>query len=260
MNFLETFGVIIGVGILGGFSAGLLGVFVIGLRMPFIAVFSAHAAMAGAVFGSLAGLPLSIAGFAGALIGSIFLGLLVRKRDIDPNVALGSLFSLMMGLAFLGIGISSGPKSELLGLMWGSLLFVSGSQFIIMLLLSIALVLFVFYFEKELKLLLFSRELAALLIPEWTIFTALLIFSAGVITINLETVGGLLLYSLITNPAVAALRVARTYRSAVILSSVLGIISALGGFATAYWFNLPIGACTGLFSSGIVGLAFSLNH
>jgi len=255
-SFVILFGMILIAALLGGFSAGLLGVFVVGLRMPFIAMFSAHAAMAGAVFGILLGFPQSISGFTGALLGAILLGFVLRNRDIDPNVALGSLFSLMLGLAFLGIGLSEGPKSPMLGLLWGNLLFVSKNQILVMALLTSVLVLFIKMFEKELKILLFSRELANIMGPEWIIFTALLILSAGVITINLEIVGGMLLYSLIANPAVASLRIARTYRSAILLSSIFGALSALGGFMAAYLLDLPVGACIVLFSSIIVGICF----
>ena len=245
---------------LGGGSAGLLGIFVIGLRMPFIAVFSAHAALAGAVFGVLAGFPSSLSGFAGALFGALLLGFMLRNRDIDPNVSLGILFSLMLGIAFLGIGLSEGPKSSMLGLLWGSLLFVTKTQIVVMFVLTLILAGFVMLFEKELKLLLFSRELAHLMVPEWIIFSILLILAAGIITINLEIVGGMLLYSLIANPAVAALRIARTFRTAVVLSSTLGALSALGGFISAYWLNLPVGACIVLFSSLIVGITFWLTR
>jgi manganese/iron transport system permease protein len=258
MSFLSVFGMIIIAALLGGGSAGLLGVFVIGLRMPFIAVFSAHAALAGAVFGVLFGFSSSLSGFAGALVGAMLLGTLLRNRTVDPNAALGTLFSLMIGVAFLGIGLSQGSKSSMLGLMWGSLLFVTTGQIITMVILSSILVGFVILFEKELKVLLFSRELAAMMMPEWIIFSMLLILAAGIITINLEIVGGMLLYSLIANPAVAALRVARSYHAAMILSSILGALSALGGFMTAYWFDLPVGACIVLFSSLIVGISFLL--
>ncbi|MBT4483615.1 MAG: metal ABC transporter permease, partial [Candidatus Latescibacteria bacterium] len=155
-------------------------------------------------------------------------------------------------------GLSQGSKSSMLGLMWGSLLFVTTGQIITMVILSSILVGFVILFEKELKVLLFSRELAAMMMPEWIIFSMLLILAAGIITINLEIVGGMLLYSLIANPAVAALRVARSYHAAMILSSILGALSALGGFMTAYWFDLPVGACIVLFSSLIVGISFLL--
>ena len=143
--------------------------------------------------------------------------------------------------------------------MCGRLLFVRNAEIVMMVVVLVVLVGFVIIFEKELKVLLFSRELAALMIPEWLIFSALLLLAAGIITINLEIVGGMLLYSLIANPAVAALRVTHSYHGALILSCFLGALSALGGFFTAYWFNLPVGACIVLFSSLIVGVSFSLS-
>jgi len=256
MSFISIFGTIILAAVLGGGSAGLLGVFVVGLRMPFIAVFSAHAALAGAVFGVLMGFPADLAGFAGALTGAALLGTILRNRTVDPNTALGTLFSLMIGVAFLGMGLSEGPKSAMLGLMWGSLVFVTRSQLVTMAVLTAVLVVFIVVFEKELKILLFSRELAALMIPEWLILGSLLVLSAGIITINLEIVGGMLLYSLIANPAVAALRLARSYHGALALSSILGALSALGGFMAAYWLDLPVGACIVLVSSVAVGVTF----
>lgn len=43
-------------GTLVGASSGLLGTFIVGMRIPFLGVCVAHAALAGAVFGSLCGL------------------------------------------------------------------------------------------------------------------------------------------------------------------------------------------------------------
>ena len=256
MEFISMFGIIIIAALLGGGSAGLLGVFVFGLRMPFMAVFSAHSALAGAVFGGMVGISPILGGFIGALLGAVLLGLFIRDRTINPNIALGILFSLMLGVAFLGIGLAGGPKSQVLGLMWGSLLFVTRTQIIIMAVLFLILGGFIVIAEKELKVLLFSRQLAALLTPEWAMFSILLILAAGIITINLQIVGGLLLYSLIANPAVTAFRLSWSFRSTMIVSMVVGALSALGGFLVAYWLNLPVGACIVLFSSMILGISF----
>ncbi len=252
MSWPAVFGPILAAALLGGGSAGLMGIFVVGLRMPFLAVASAHAALAGAVVGGLLGLPAGPSGFAGALGGALLLAFLVRDREIDPNVALGTLFSLMLGVAFLGIGLSPGPKSAALNLMWGSLLFVTAGQIAVMAALFAVLAGFLWVFRKELKLLLFSRRIAALLIPEGLVFGALIVLEAGIITVNLEIVGGLLLYSLICNPAVAALKAARSYRSALALSGALGAASALGGFLAAWALDLPVGACIVIVSSVLV--------
>jgi manganese/iron transport system permease protein len=130
VGFIDVFGLIILAALIGGGSAGLLGVFVVGMRMPFLAVGTAHFALAGAVFGELAGVPHQPCAFAGAVAGAGVLGAILRRRTLDPNLAIGVLFSLSMGLAFLGIGLAEGPRSSLLGLLWGSLLFVNVQQLV----------------------------------------------------------------------------------------------------------------------------------
>lgn len=244
--------------VVGGGLAGFLGIFVVGLRMPFLAVASAHAALAGAVLGGLAGLPPGPCGFGGALAGAGLLAFLVRGREIDPNVALGTLFSLMLGIAFLGIGLSPGPKSSALNLMWGSLLFVTPLQVAFMTALAAGSLVLLGIFHKELKLLLFSRQIAALLIPANLVLGILIVLEAAIITINFQTVGGLLLYSLICNPAVAALKIARHYNTAILLGGILGAGSAVGGFLAAWALDLPVGACIVLVSSLPVAVALGL--
>jgi len=254
VSFYHAFGMVILAALLGGGSAGLMGFFIIGLRMPFLVIATAHAALAGAVFGGFFHLSYIAAGFAGALIGASLLGWLIRAHKVESNAALGTIFSLMMGLAFLGIGLSKGPKSAALRLLWGNLLFVTAADLWLMGVVLALLIVFAWMFNKELKLLLFSMRLADVTLPAGLLFTMLLLLEASVITINLETVGGLLLYSLVTNPAIAAMKLAKTYASGLLLSALLGAGSACGGFAMAFLLNLPVGACIVLSSSLLVAV------
>ncbi|MBN2368975.1 MAG: metal ABC transporter permease [Vicinamibacteria bacterium] len=256
IGFWAAFAPVLAAAVLGGALAGGLGLFVVAMRIALLALLTAHAALAGAVLGQLFGFPPGFAGTAGALAGSLLLGLCLRQRDIDPGAVLGTLFSLMLGLAFLGIGLMRGARSEALSILWGSLLFVRPSHLWIMAGIAIAFAAFVLVFEQELKLLLFNRELASLHMPEWLLFTAFLALAGLVIAVNLEVVGGLFLYSLVCNPAIAALRVARSWRGAIALSVSLGAASALAGFFAAYQWNLPVGACIVIASSAPVGIAF----
>jgi len=249
---------IVGAAVLGGAAAGLLGTLVLGFRMPFLAIFTAHAALAGAILAPLAGLGARAGAFGGALAGALALGFVLRHRHVDPEIALGSLFSLMLGLAFLGIGLGDGPRSTALGLLWGSLLFVRQGQLLLMGAVLAALVLFVSLLGPELKLMVASRELAALLIPEAGLFTLFLVLASGVMAVNLETVGGLMVYSLVANPAAAALRLGRSFGAVLWLGGLLGAGSAVGGFALAWALNLPVGACIVLLSSALVGAAWAL--
>jgi manganese/iron transport system permease protein len=248
---------IIAVGLVGGAGTGLLGVYIVGMRMPFVGVCISHAAMAGAVFGMLLGwaeLPCALvaAGVATAILGLIPPG---RVR-LDINVAMGVLFPLMMGLTFLGIGLMEGPKTEMLGLLWGSLLFVGARDVWMIVLSSLALLGFSVLFAKEMRAILFSRFLAAATgVHQQGVYIGFLALCGLVLTVNLQTVGGLMLFALIVNPAAAALQVGRGYRTICVLASVFGGLSALGGFLVAYELDLPTGACIVLVSTAVFLLA-----
>lgn len=260
MSFFGMYGSILLAALFGGSAAGLGGFYVIGMRMPFLAVCMAHAAFAGAIFGELLGVGVGASAFAGALAGCLLLVILLRDRQAEPGARLGVVFSLMLGLAFLGIGLHTGPHSTALGLMWGSLLFVRTGQIVVMAAILLIFILFALLFHARLKVLLFDRHLAMYLFAEPLLFAALLILLAAVITINLQTVGGILLFSLICNPAVAAAAVARSFDGTAWLSAVFGAASAAGGFFLALALDVPVGACIVLVSTGLVAVCLAVGR
>jgi len=255
-------------GAIAGASSGLLGVFIVGMRIPFLGVCVAHAALAGAVFGSLLGVTgqaLLIPALAGAVLTALALGLLNPQRvHLDDNVVLGLLFSVTMGLAFLGIGLHGvlgRSDNDVRGLLWGSLNFCRWRDVNLMLLAAGALLLFVTLFFKEMRAIMFSRQDAAAAgIHTTGIWTAFLILTAAVLTVNFQTVGGLMIYSLATNPAAAAFQLVKGCRRATILAVVLGAVSGLGGFLISAATDLPSGAVIVLFSSGLVAAAAAVAH
>jgi manganese/iron transport system permease protein len=177
----------------------------------------------------------------------------------DINVILGILFSLTMGLAFLGLGLfplMGVSDNEVRGLLWGSLTFCRWRDVWIMIAAAAAELAFVAMFHKEMRAILFSRTHAAAVGVHvafvWTIF---LLLASLVLTVNFQTVGGLMIYSLLSNPAVAASRLVRGYGKTLAVSALLGAISGLGGFLLSAATDLPTGAMIAILSSLIVGLA-----
>lgn len=238
-------------GAIAGASCGLLGVYLVGLRLPFVGIFISHAAMAGTIFSYLLGLspiwgPVVVSGVASASLAAIR----PEKSRLDPNVALAILFSLMLGLTFLGIGLMQDSRSEVLGLLWGSILFVQKESVVVIGSAAIVFAVFAFAFNKELKVLLFSRTIAAATgVHETFVYSLFLALCGIILAVNLPLVGGLMIFSLITNPAAAAYQICRGHRSVVLASTAFGVISAVGGFVCSYYFNLPTGACTVLAST-----------
>lgn len=247
-------------GVVAGASSGVLGVYIVGMRIPFLGVCVSHAALAGAVFGALAGAHgpwLLLPALAGAMAAALFLGLLDPHRlHTDNNVVMSILFSGSMGLAFLGIGlfgVMGKSDQDVRSLLWGSLNFCRWRDVVLMTLAALALLLFVSLFFKEMRAIMFSRaEAAACGIHATAIWTGFLVLTALVLTVNFQTVGGLMIYSLITNPAAAAFQLAKGSGRALVLAAALGAASSLGGFLIAAATDLPTGAVIVLVSSALV--------
>ena len=250
-------------GTLAGASSGVLGTFIVGMRIPFLGVCVAHAALAGAVFGGLCGLEgqqLLLPALAGAVLTALALGLMDPQRaHLDDNTVLSFLFSATMGLAFLGIGlygILGKSDNDVRSLLWGSLNFCRWRDVGLMLGTSAALAAYVALFFKELRAIMFSRtDAEAAGIRVTAVWSGFLVLTAATLTVNFQTVGGLMIYSLISNPAAAAFQVTRGCRRTMFLSAVFGAVSGLGGFLIAAATDLPSGAVIVLVSSALVGVA-----
>jgi len=247
-------------GALAGASSGVLGTFIVGMRIPFLGVCVAHAALAGAVFGGLCGLEgqqLLLPALAGAVLTALALGLMNPQRaHLDDNTVLSFLFSATMGLAFLGIGlygILGKSDNDVRALLWGSLNFCRWRDVWLMLGTSLALFFYIAVFFKELRAIMFSRaDAEAAGIRATAVWTGFLVLTAATLTVNFQTVGGLMIYSLISNPAAAAFQVARGCRRVMLLSAMFGAVSGLGGFLIAAATDLPSGAVIVLVSSALL--------
>ncbi len=243
---------ILAAAVISGASCAAVGFLLANLRLPFLGVTMSHAALAGAVFAKVLGLPIFPPAFAVAIGSAFAIGPLADKAKLDSNLAMGIVFSLSMGVAFLGIGLTDGPKTEMLDLIWGSILLITTRDVIFLGVLGLILFVYLAVFEKEIKAVLFSRTVAASVgVREAALTYSMLIVTGAVVTACLESVGGLLLFALLSNPVAAATRVFDSYMGSLIGSAGLGALSAVGGLGLSWVFNLPAGASIALVS-GII--------
>lgn len=243
--------------VLCGASCSLLSVFIVLMKMPLIGVSMSHAAFAGAVAGMLLGINPVLTGFIVCLLMAGVLGPLSDRTDMAPENLLGIMFSLLIGLAFLGMGILTRTKAGALNLMWGSLLSLSGTDIVILALITLLLVLFVLLFFKEIRSVLFNRRLAgASGVPEKPIYYGLLFLTGAVVSSNLATVGGLLIFALLVQPGATALQLTYNLKHFFIISMASGIGACIFGLITSYLFDLPSGAAVVLMATIIFTAAY----
>jgi manganese/iron transport system permease protein len=243
-------------GVLGGIACATIGVFVVLMHMPFIGVCMSHAAFAGALLGLWLGFNPLIGAFGVSLAAAAVIGPLADRGELNPETSVGVIFSLMLGLAFLFMGLMPGTKSGALELLWGSILTNTRSDIILLGITAVVVVGIVILFYKEIQATIFHRDMALSVgIPATLFLYGILFLTGSTITVTLRSIGGLLIFSLILNPAAAAYQLTYNMSRMFLLAAVFGVLSSLTGLLFSYLFNVPSGATIVVTSSVIFMLA-----
>lgn len=243
-------------GLLGGITCSIVGVFVVTMHLSFIGVCIAHAAFAGALFGLWLGFNPLIGALLFSLASAAIIGPVADRGELNPDTSIGIVFSLMLGLAFLFMGLMPGARTEALNLFWGSILTVTQQDIIFLAVITGVIGGLVAIFYKEIQAVICHRDVAlAVGIPATIVFYGLL-FSTGVtITASLQSIGGLLIYSLILNPAAAAYQLTYSLKRMLFIAMAFGVLSCWAGLAASYLLDIPSGAAIVITSAIIFGLA-----
>ena len=242
--------------VLGGAGCGLAGFYLVALNLPFLGICLAHAALAGAVLGIALGWPPLPCAMAAAMLVAAVLGPVADRVRVAINTLSGILFSFTLGLAFLGIGLMGTARSEVLGLLWGSLLLLRWADVAALAVVLAAGVGLSAVFAKEVKAVLFDRRLAWMSgVPASAVFYGLLLWCGLAVTVNLQAVGSLMLYSLVVNPAAAARQITGRYDAALGWTVALAVASACGGLGLSLTAGWPAGASIVMVSSALFALA-----
>ncbi|MER1999925.1 MAG: metal ABC transporter permease [Lysinibacillus sp.] len=237
-------------GIIIGLIAPLLGVFIVVRRLSLIADALSHVTLAG-IAGSLY-LSQSVAGL--AILNPIYLGivasvggsmLIERLRNLYKHyeeLAIPIIMSAGLGISAIFISLAQGFNTDLMSYLFGSVSAVSRQDLMIVVGVAIVVVIFLVLFFKELFVLSFDEEYAkASGLPARFVHLLFMIVVALVIAASMRIVGILLVSSLITLPVAAAMRLAKGFKQAIILSIVFGELAVLIGLISAFYLNLAPG-------------------
>ena len=251
----------LGVMALAGAQCGLIGVFVFLLNIPFIGVAIAHAAMAGGIWAVIFGLPGRLGAFAFSIITAVLAGPASDSSGTKTNISLGIIFSLAMGLAFLGAGIMPGGMQNASGYLWGSVFLADYSDIIFMASSLLVTALFTLFFYREVSAVLFNREMASANgINDKFFFYLIMILTGITVAVNLNIIGGLMLFALIIIPPAIARVLTNSLKAMMVISGITGAFGAAAGTALSFVFNLPVSATVVLFNCGLYALAMLLKQ
>ncbi|MBQ7256772.1 MAG: metal ABC transporter permease [Abditibacteriota bacterium] len=248
--------------IFAGLSCSLIGVLLVTLNVSFLGICMSHAAF----LGVLVSLILGINPFIGALVCTSLtagiIGPIADKSKITPETSIGIMFSAVMGLAFIFMKFL--PNSTMAtDYLWGSVLTLSNFDVLFLGILALVICLILTVFGRQITIVLFDRVLATSFgINAKLIFYTILICCGLVTTASIGSIGGLLVFSLILNPAVSAYQLTFSIKKMFILAALFGVGACVIGLSLAWWLDLPVGATTVVTSTVlyVISLFFSVKR
>ncbi len=254
--------VIIG-SLLLGLTSGVLGCFAVLRRQSLIGDALAHAALPGICLafmltGTRSSGWLLLGGLLTGLIGTLVMLAITRWSLITQETALGIVLSVFFGIGVLLLTriqhTDDAGQSGLDRFIFGQAATILPGDLIVMGIASAIALGTVALLFKEFKLLAFDPDFAASLgfRPGLT-GTLLAGLVVAAVMIGLQTVGVILMVSLLIAPAVAARQWTRQLTSMIIVSGCFGMVSGLLGAVSSSLFDrLPTGPMIVLFASLLV--------
>ena len=242
-----------------GAMLSILGPFAINRNMGFMADAMAHATLPIIAVGVFLGFSISELGVPAAILIAIFLGLIIKNTNVGEDTAIGIIFSSFFALGFVLISLLN-VTINLEDLLFGQILAVSTSDvFIVISLLLIVLTVVIVYFKQ---LLFYSFDPIGAevkgLNTTFLNYLFLILLSIAIVG-SLQTVGIILVLSMLIIPAAAAKLVTDTFVTSIKVSVLFGIISSISGLYFSYFLNLPSGPSMSLVATGIFVLSFIFN-
>ena len=242
-----------------GAMLSTLGPFTINRNMGFMADAMAHATLPIIAVGVFLGFSISELGVPAAILIAIFLGIIIKNTNVGEDTAIGIIFSSFFALGFVLISLLN-VTINLEDLLFGQILAVNTTDVYIVVFLLILVVTLVLVFFKQLLFYSFDPIGAEVkgLNTSFLNYLFLILLSIAIVG-SLQTVGIILVLSMLIIPAAAAKLVTNTFVTSIKVSIIFGIISSIIGLYLSYFLNLPSGPSMSLVATAIFVVAFLSN-
>ena len=242
-----------------GIMLSILGPFAINRNMGFMADAMAHATLPIIAVGVFLGFSISELGVPASILIAFFLGYIIKNSNVGEDTAIGIIFSSFFALGFILISILN-VTINLEDLLFGQILAVSSFDVFIVTAMCISVVSLIIIFFKQLLFYSFDPIGAEVkgLNTNYLNYLFLVILSVAIVA-SLQTVGIILVLSMLLIPAAASKQITNTFVSSIYVSILFGVFSSVSGLYLSYFFNLPSGPTMSMVATSLFIVCFFLN-
>ncbi|MFZ5595823.1 MAG: metal ABC transporter permease [Bacillota bacterium] len=242
--------------LVAGGTVSLLGVVIVMQNLTTIRFALMHMALLGGAVGlAIGATPLAGATVA-IVLGSVLFGPFSERLRLDTGLSGAFFMTGSIALAFVLFYKAGVPALDVFGLFTGSILNLEAWDLRAVFILGAVILLVYICIFREVQLVFHDPEQAEWLgVPVQRIKNGLLFLTGLSIGVAMKIVGALLIDALILLPAMTAISLSRSLLQILFLSSLLGMVTAVGGLLLSMVLDMPTGATITLVGVSLLGIS-----
>lgn len=239
-------------GLVTAVIAPTIGMFLVARRYSFMADTLAHVSLAGVVIGLMTETQPIVTAIVASAITAVWVEELRRRKRALSDSALSMFLSGGLALAAVLLSLAEGLNVNLHSVLFGSIATVNREDILIISVLGVIVIGTMAVLYRELTCIAFDEELAETGgIRVRLINRIFVILAAVTVSVSMRITGILLIGALMVIPVIAATQFERNFRTTLVLSILIALLSVVAGLIIAYYAGLSSGGSIVLFVMGI---------
>ena len=224
-------------------TCSVLGLFLVLRKMSLIGDGLSHVSFGAIALGLFLGIYPFYVAIPVVMIASVVILKISEKARIYGDSAIGIVSAVGIAGGVILASVSKGFNVDLFSYLFGNILAISNTEVILSVVLSFVVLLVIYLFYWDLFSATFDEEYAITTGIKTNFINILLtLLTAITVVLSVKTVGIMLVSALLILPAVTALRLAKGFRSAMIISGISSLFSVIFGITASFFLDLPAGA------------------
>ena len=243
--------------IIVGVVCAVIGCYVVLRSMAFLGDALAHAILPGVAVAYLVGANLLAGALVAGVIVAVGISFVTKAGTIREDTAIGIFFAAALALGVVLISTTGGYTVDLTHVLFGNVLGVSGADLWISGGLALAVLAAIVLLYRRLLVGSFDPVFGRTLgLRIHALRTGLFLMLAATIVVSLRTVGVALVAAMLVTPPAAAYLLTRRLPAMMVVSALIGVVSAVAGLYLSYYLDIASGGAVVLVATAIFVLAF----
>ncbi len=242
--------------IIVGIICGVIGSFIVLRGMALMGDAISHAVLPGVAISYMLGINFFYGAVATGILTALGIGLISQNSRIKNDSSIGIVFTAAFALGIILITLAQ-SATDLTQILFGNVLSVRTSDMWLTLIVGAAVILVVVLFYKELLVSSFDETMAAAYGLKTRLIHYMIMALLTLVTVaSLQTVGVILVVSMLITPASTAYLLTNRLSTMIVLASIFGALSSIVGLYFSFVYNLPSGPVIALATTVFFLVAF----